>query len=151
VAHELAHQWFGDDVSLANWKDIWLNEGFATYASWLWLAEGSGMDIDERVQREAEMGEDLTLPPGEPGSPDNLFDASVYYRGAITLHVLRHAMGDDAFFELLRTWVDRYGGKSASSADFEALAGEISGKDLSSLFDAWLRSDELPRLSDWLR
>jgi aminopeptidase N len=150
VAHELAHQWFGDDVSLADWKDIWLNEGFATYASWLWLAEGSGMDIDERVQREAGMGEDLALPPGEPGSPENLFDASVYYRGAITLHVLRHAMGDDAFFELLRTWVDSYGGRSASSADFEALAGDISGKDLTGLFDAWLRSDELPRLSDWL-
>jgi aminopeptidase N len=60
-------------------------------------------------------------------------------------------MGDDAFFELLRTWVDRYGGKSATSADFEALAGDIAGKDLAPLFDAWLRSDELPRLSDWLR
>ena len=151
VAHELSHMWFGDDVSLASWKDIWLNEGFATYASWLWLAEGSGMDLDERVQREAQMSDDLALPPAEPGSPERLFDPSVYYRGAITLHVLRHAMGDDAFFELLRTWVDRYGGKSASSADFEALAGDIAGTDLTGLFDAWLRSDELPRLSDWMR
>jgi aminopeptidase N len=150
VAHELAHQWFGDSVSPAQWKDIWLNEGFATYASWLWLAEASGADIDDRVEREARAGDDLAIPPGDPGSPENLFDASVYYRGAITLHVLRHAMGDDAFFELLRTWVDRYGGRSASSADFEALAGEIAGEDLSELFDAWLRSDELPRLSDWM-
>jgi aminopeptidase N len=150
VAHELAHQWFGDFVSPAQWKDIWLNEGFATYASWLWLAEANGDDIDDRVEREAQMGDDLAIPPGDPGSPANLFDASVYYRGAITLHVLRHAMGDDAFFELLQTWVDRYGGRSASSADFEALAGEIAGEDLSALFDAWLRSDELPRLSDWM-
>jgi aminopeptidase N len=137
-------------VSPAQWKDIWLNEGFATYASWLWLAEANGDDIDDRVEREAQMGDDLAIPPGDPGSPANLFDASVYYRGAITLHVLRHAMGDDAFFELLQTWVDRYGGRSASSADFEALAGEIAGEDLSALFDAWLRSDELPRLSDWM-
>jgi aminopeptidase N len=150
VAHELAHQWFGNAVSPAQWKDIWLNEGFATYASWLWMAEGAGMDLDDRVAREAQMGDDLALPPGDPGGPERLFDASVYYRGALTLHVLRHAMGDDAFFDLLRTWVDRHGGGSATSAEFEALAGDIAGTDLSGLFDAWLRSDELPRLSDWL-
>jgi aminopeptidase N len=151
VAHELAHQWFGNAVSPAQWKDIWLNEGFATYASWLWRADGSGAgtDIDDVAAGAARMSEDLRLPPGDPGGPENLFDASVYYRGALTLHVLRNAMGDENFFELLRTWVDRYSGKSATSAEFEALAGDIAGADLSSLFDAWLRSDELPRLADW--
>jgi aminopeptidase N len=154
VAHELAHQWFGDAVSPAQWTDIWLNEGFATYASWLWLAEGSGAGggpaaVDDVAEATARMGEDLRLPPADPGGPEDLFDASVYYRGALTLHVLRHAMGDEKFFELLRTWVDRYSGKSATSAEFEALAGDIAGTDLSSLFDAWLRSDELPRLADW--
>jgi aminopeptidase N len=150
VAHELAHQWFGDDVSLGSWKDIWLNEGFATYSSWLWLDHTGAQDIDARVRREARNTRELALPPADPGTPEHLFDASVYYRGAITLHVLRHAMGDDRFFELLRTWAERYGGKSATTADFEALAEDIAGKDLTPLFDAWLRSDRLPRLSTWL-
>jgi aminopeptidase N len=150
VAHELAHQWFGDDVSPATWQDIWLNEGFATYASWMWLDDGTGQDIEDRVRREADDFAGLALPPADPGGPETLFDGSVYYRGAITLHVLRHTMGDDEFLELLRTWVERHGGGSATTADFEALAGEISGQDLTPLFDAWLRSDELPRLSDWL-
>jgi aminopeptidase N len=150
VAHELAHQWFGDDVSPATWRDIWLNEGFATYASWMWLDAGTGQDIEDRVRREAQNTAELLLPPADPGGPETLFDGSVYYRGALTLHVLRHSMGDDKFVELLQAWVERYGGRSATTADFEALAGELSGEDLTPLFDAWLRSDELPRLSDWL-
>jgi aminopeptidase N len=116
----------------------------------MWLDDGTGQDVEDRVRREADDAAGLALPPADPGGPETLFDGSVYYRGAITLHVLRHAMGDDEFLELLRTWVERHGGGSATTADFEALAGEISGQDLTPLFDAWLRSDELPRLSDWL-
>jgi aminopeptidase N len=89
------------------------------------------------------------VPPADPGA-DQLLHPTVYVRGALTLHALRHALGDDTFFGLLRTWVDRYGGASATSADFEALAAEVAGRDLSALFDAWLRTPGLPALANWL-
>jgi aminopeptidase N len=79
-----------------------------------------------------------------------LFALSVYDRGALTLHVVRHTIGDDAFFTLLRTWVERYGGGSASTADFEDLAEEVSGQDLAGLFDAWLRAPVMPSLDEWV-
>jgi aminopeptidase N len=148
VAHELAHQWFGDHVSIASWADIWLNEGFATYAQWLWSEHRGAGSVDEMALASARTP-GLDLPPADPG-PDQLFHTTVYLRGALTLHVLRHELGDDAFFEVLRTWVDRYGGASATSADFEALAGEVGGRDLRPLFDAWLRAPGLPALADWL-
>ncbi len=100
VAHELAHQWFGDDVSPETWRDIWLNEGFATYAQWLW-STGGDIAAVEPVAEQALAGE-LALPPADPG-PGRLFDTSVYDRGALTLHVLRHTVGDDVFFAILRT------------------------------------------------
>jgi aminopeptidase N len=148
LAHELAHQWFGNHVSPATWRDIWLNEGFAVYAQWLWDERTGQATADEAARAVAAEG-GLDLPPGDPG-PDRLFDVSVYYRGAITLHVLRHELGDDAFFGLLRTWVEEHGGGSATTADFEALAAEVAGRDLSDLFDAWLRAPQMPDLADWL-
>jgi aminopeptidase N len=148
VAHELAHQWFGDHVSLGSWRDIWLNEGFATYAQWLWAEHEGDATVDE-IALGAAGGPGLDIPPGDPGA-DTLFGSTVYVRGALTLHVLRHELGDEAFFRLLRAWVDRYGGDSATSADFEALAAEVAGRDLSALFDAWLRAPRLPILAAWL-
>ncbi len=151
VAHELAHQWFGDDVSLGRWQDIWLNEGFATYAQWMWSDHVGEADIDEVARRTADnrFG-GFDTPPADPGAGD-LFSASVYERGALTLYVLRHAIGDDDFFTLLRTWVERYGGRSATTADFEKLASQVSGQDLTPLFDAWLRAPQMPELADWVK
>lgn len=149
IAHELAHQWFGNAVSPATWQDIWLNEGFAVYAELLWQEHDGDGGPDEFAAARSDGSGLLDLPPGDPGA-DSLFAPTVYDRGALTLHVLRDEIGDDAFFTLLRTWFERHNGGSASTADFEALAAEVSGQDLTALFDAWLRAPEMPSLDDWI-
>ena len=144
LLHELAHQWVGDAVSPATWKDIWLNEGFATYAEWLWL-ERTGRQSAADSARQYEGVPELDPPPGDPGS-DELFSAPVYIRGGMTLQALREQVGDDDFLGILRTWVDDNRGGTASTEDFIALAEEISGDELDELFQTWLYEDGLPDL-----
>lgn len=146
VAHELAHQWFGNHVSPATWQDIWLNEGFASYAEDLWIEFGLDGDpgfLEDRLLDRA-LGAQSPA-PGDPG-PAGLFDRSVYRRGALTLHALRLEVGDDTFFDILRAWLVRFGGGSASTADFVELSEELHGADLSDFFDAWLSDAPLPPL-----
>jgi aminopeptidase N len=149
VVHELAHQWVCNSVSPGRWQDIWLNEGFATYSEWLW-DEDQGTATAQEVFDEvyASPAEEDALwnpPPGDPGA-DNLFETSVYVRGAMTLHVLRTTVGDDAFFTILRVWVDKYGGGTATTPDFIALSERVSGQELDALFDAWLYQEGKPEL-----
>ncbi|GAA2640212.1 M1 family metallopeptidase [Paractinoplanes durhamensis] len=147
VVHENAHQWFGDSVSVADWQHIWLNEGFASYAEWLWSEkndEGTAQDIFDYLY--ATYPDDAsiwTTAPADPGTAE-LFGDAVYDRGAMTLHQLRVAVGDDAFFEILRTWTadHRYG--NGTTAEFTALAEKISGQDLNALFQAWLYTPSKP-------
>ncbi|MEV1321711.1 M1 family metallopeptidase [Micromonospora arborensis] len=147
VAHELAHQWFGDSVSLAKWEDIWLNEGFATYAEWLW-AEHTRKDTAEEAfdtEYARASAQVWKTPPGKPGVQE-LFSESVYQRGGMTLHALRVAVGDEAFFEIVKTWAAEKRNGTATTAEFVALAERISGKQLDALFDAWLYGTKKPAL-----
>jgi aminopeptidase N len=148
VAHELAHQWFGNCVTLREWKDIWLHEGFACYAEWLWSERSGRESADEHARRHWHrldgLPQDLLL--GDPG-PEDMFDDRVYKRGALLLHALRLTLGDEKFFRLLREWVARHRHANASTDDLLALVDEIAGgDDLSGLFTEWLHELSLPAL-----
>ncbi|GAB4574648.1 MAG: M1 family metallopeptidase [Anaerolineae bacterium] len=151
IAHELVHQWFGDAVSLADWSDIWLNEGFATYGSFLWAEHERGSEYFNAQMREIygllAVAQFRLMPPGSP-SPNDLFTGSVYVRGAMTLHALRQKLGDDLFFELLRTYFETYKYSNATTEDFIALAEEVSGQDLADFFDEWLYQMPLPAIPE---
>ncbi|PVG82676.1 peptidase [Nocardioides gansuensis] len=147
VVHELAHQWFGDHVAVARWRDIWLNEGAATFMEWRWWETHGGPSAARTLQDSW-----ASFPAGDPfwdvvigdPGPGKIFHSAVYDRGAMTMQALRHRIGDQAFWLLLRTWLDQKGGGNATSEEFEALASQLSGQDLTSFFTAWLRTPERP-------
>ncbi|GAA2329823.1 M1 family metallopeptidase [Saccharopolyspora halophila] len=141
VVHENAHQWFGDSVSVDRWRDIWLNEGFASYAEWMWSeAQGTGttQQLFDHYYR-AHPADDAfwQVLPGDPG-PDDVFHEAVYDRGAMALHALRNVIGDAAFQEIARTWAAEHRHGNGNIGQFIDLAEKISGQDLGELFDAWL-------------
>jgi aminopeptidase N len=152
VVHEVAHQWFGDSVSLTRWKDIWLNEGFASYAEGLWWEHTGGRDaLEEDITRRYQYNlslfgaENILL--GDPG-PERLFDGVVYTRGALVLHALRLKVGDEAFFAILRTYYETYRGGNAATEGFISIAEEIAGMDLEDFFQAWLYETALPDIPE---
>jgi aminopeptidase N len=147
IAHELAHQWFGNSVTAKRWRHIWLHEGFACYAEWLWSEHSGGRSADEWArhyhQRLAGSPQDLLL--ADPG-PRDMFDDRVYKRGALTLHMLRRRIGDASFFALLRDWTTRYRHGTVVTDDFTGLAANYAHDSLRPLWDAWLYSTPVPAL-----
>ena len=148
IAHEIAHQWFSDLVTIETWQDMWLNEGFATYGELLWIAESQNLPIGSLFARNSPYFgyfEGMNRPPGNPGAAD-VFNVTVYNRGAMTLEALRRTVGDATFYAILREWVDRYRGQNVTTADFIALSEEMSGQQLDALFQTWLYTWGLPSL-----
>ncbi|WP_084960897.1 M1 family metallopeptidase [Thermoactinospora rubra] len=149
LAHELAHQWFGNSVTPARWQDIWLNEGFATYGEWLWQEKTGTRTVQASFDAAYATPADDAFwqtPTADPGGPENLFHDPVYDRGAMTLHVLREAVGDTAFFAILKAWATEHRYGNADTAAFIALAERVSGRQLDALFDAWLFKPGKPAL-----
>jgi len=146
VAHELAHQWYGNKVTLAAWKDIWLNEGFATYAEWMWTEHTGGDTVADNydfVTGIPAANAFWTVPVADPG-PDDLFSAATYYRGGAFLESLRRTVGDTAFFAILRQWADTSPTEPVTTADLLALSETVSGQQLDTLFDDWLYQPTKP-------
>ena len=141
IVHELAHQWFGDSLAVKRWRHIWLNEGFATYAEWLWSEEDGRETAQEQFDSwyggipARDPFWDLRI--GNPG-PERLFDFPVYVRGAMTLHRLRLRVGDEDFFAILQAWAAQNAGGNVTTPRFIRLAEETSGEELTPLFHRWL-------------
>jgi aminopeptidase N len=146
LEHELAHQWFGNAVTPRLWKDVWLNEGFASYAAMMWSEEHGDGDLDEFYDdwmTKFAHHPMWRLTMGDLGAADML-NIYMYSRGLLFLHALRRTVGDNAFFATLRAWTqdDKY--KNATTQDFQALAERTSGKDLDALVRAWVYTPSQP-------
>ena len=140
--------WFGDSVTLTQWPDIWLHEGFATWSEWIW-SEYSGNKtaqkyFDNLYNTPAQDTAFWTPPPAVPGSPVFLFNGTIYYRGGMTLQALRQKVGDLEFFAIMRAWADQHRYGNVSTPQFIALAEQVTGQDLDNFFDVWLYRPEKP-------
>lgn len=147
IAHELSHQWFGNSLGLAQWNDIWLNEGFACYAEWLWF-EAAGVKSAAESALEFYQGlealpKDILL--ANPGAKD-MFDDRVYKRGALTVHALRELLGDEAFFKAVRAYVaeGRHGLVEPRDLKRHLYAVSADHAALDAVWHAWLHELELP-------
>lgn len=147
VAHELSHQWFGDSISLKSWKDIWLNEGFATYAEALWVEHTKGKAAGDEYMRGIynDAKKHNMAAPGNP-AVGNTFSGFVYERGACALYALRLKLGDEVFFKVLQDYYARYQYSNASTDDFIAVAETTSGQNLKDFLNDWLFSAKVPAL-----
>jgi aminopeptidase N len=159
MVHELAHQWFGDDVAPVRWQDVWLNEGHADYYQQVYAEEffeGPGYTEaywKDAYRRANQLRHDFG-PVAKPTGNDifTLFSDNVYSGGSLTLYALRQVVGEDTFRRIERTWVKRYSGESVSTEQFIAHVNKVSHRDLTAFLRDWLYGDTVPPMPghpDW--
>lgn len=150
LVHELSHMWYGDSVTLAQWPDIWIHEGFATWSEWIWSEHEGTKSAHQWFAQLYNTPASATWfwnpPPGDPGSPVYLFDGTIYYRGGMTLQALREKVGDEAFFRIMRDWAQQNRFGTVTTPQFIALAERDSGMDLGAFFQAWLYEPGKPTI-----
>ncbi|MDG4863386.1 M1 family metallopeptidase [Streptomyces sp. T-3] len=157
LVHELAHQWFGNSVTPKSWQDMWLNEGLATYAEWLWSEDSDEMTaqeiFDDLYRGEGDFIDDEGIedpdamwefPPAKPTGADVISADPVYYRGAMVIQKIRQAVGDEKFYEIIQGWTKKYRHSNADTKDFTAYVEEKAGKKLDSIWGPWLYGDGKP-------
>lgn len=154
LVHEVAHQWYGDSVTPRTTRDLWLNEGFATYAEWLWQEDHGGDTADESFQslyrgdyhEDAEESESVwAFPPAKPSGAASVLDNAVYDRGAMVLHKIRQTVGDDTFYDIIQGWAATYRHGNADTDDFTAyVEKKAPDKDFSEIWKDWLYGEGKP-------
>lgn len=154
LVHEIAHQWYGNSVTPRTWRDMWLNEGFATYAQWLWQEDHGGDTAQETFDLlyagtyfpDAATNEALwSFPPAEPPDAASISATPVYWRGAMVLHRIRRTVGDDAFPALLRGWAEAHRHGTADTGDFTAYVEKSApDKDFGRIWEDWLYGEGRP-------
>ncbi|GAA2637782.1 M1 family metallopeptidase [Streptomyces vastus] len=150
LVHELAHQWYGNSVTPESWRDMWLNEGFATYAEWLWQEDHGGDTAQDTVDALYDHGEDTyenlwAFPPASPTSDAHISDDPVYQRGAMVLHKIRETTGDATFHDILRGWPATRRHGNANTSDFTAyVEQQAPDEDFTTIWDDWLYGDGKP-------
>lgn len=148
--HENVHQWFGDSVTPRTWQDMWLSEGLATYAEWMWTEDEGGATADERFAELYEHGEDefedlWDFPPAKPTSAAHISDSPVYQRGAMVIHRIRRTVGEDAFFDLVQGWATARHHDSADTDDFTAFVEkQAPDVDFDEIWSDWLYGEGRP-------
>ncbi|MFF4910587.1 M1 family metallopeptidase [Streptomyces sp. NPDC001260] len=144
LVHELAHQWYGDSVTPKTWRDMWLNEGFATYAEWLWDEDHGGDTAQRTFDHLYAHGEDeypdlWSFPPARPSSAAHISDAPVYVRGAMVLQQIRRTVGDDTFYDIVQGWAATHRHGNADTAEFTAyVEKKAPDKDFGAIWKDWL-------------
>jgi aminopeptidase N len=142
----LAHQWFGAAVTPARWQDVWLSEGFTTYARWLWMQEAGLQRVDDAAANALSRTNDMRAAFGPPDRPTahDLASPAVADGGAVVLHALRETVGDARFFTILRRWVAEHRGQSVMTDAFIDHASDVVGDDLTGFFLTWLSTVDVP-------
>ncbi|WP_062645483.1 M1 family metallopeptidase [Streptomyces maremycinicus] len=150
LVHETAHQWFGDSVTPRTWQDMWLNEGLATYAEWLWTEDEGGATAEETFTRLYDHGEDeyedlWAFPPAKPTSAAHISDTPVYVRGAMVIHRIRRTVGDDAFYDIVQGWAAAHRHAGAGTDDFTAYVEKRApDEDFDEIWADWLYGEGKP-------
>ncbi|MXV90308.1 MAG: M1 family metallopeptidase [Acidimicrobiia bacterium] len=146
IVHEAAHQWLGNSVALEDWGDIWLNEGFATYLHLMFDIEHDGDDFNTFMQQVHAALPSFAGTPPKGITIEELFGASVYLRGAMTLHALRLHAGDETFLQILRTHYERSAGGTTNTEEFLGIVDEFAGSDAVTIVESWLYDETVPDL-----
>ncbi len=146
VLHEFAHQWYGDQVTPSDWRDVWMNEGMAMYMQLMWEAEQQGVPFDAYLDSAAPQEAQYRSESGPPGDydPDKFGNSNIYFSGAFMWHELRQRVGDDEFFDVVRGWPQSQDNRSSDRETLLAFVEKRTGEDLDDFWDAWLLGETTP-------
>jgi aminopeptidase N len=146
LVHEITHQWYGDEVTPVDWRDLWMNEGMATYVQGVWMAEDQGQPVSAVMDHWASFEPRVREEAGPPADyhPDSFGSSNVYYGPALMWDELRQRLGDEEFWALVRAWPEQHADGNADYDDITSWWSEQSGEDLSGFFDAWLLGETTP-------